>query len=253
MSDAAPQNPAPQGGAPKPTQSLSPLAAVICYFAVPGFMLVAFLLAWRYPPLWMVDVLAFGLPLSGLAVVAVFRVRGKPLRPVVGMAVAAWGFSALYTVMRLGEVSTLDWGMLLLAASAVGVVTAWRAIRWLAPRPMDSNQKVLLVFGAGVFAAAYVYGVAALVNIHADLAPPQCFTARIVAKSSDGGRHPNWYLTVAPWGTERKAARHSVWPEVYDALDKGEIACVDLHRGLLGLRWVEIAPCAPFERLQGGS
>jgi hypothetical protein len=253
VSDAAPESPPPHGGTPKPAQALSPWMAVIWFFATPGLLLFCFLFAWQYPPLWAVDLVAFGPPLVGGALLAASRILGKPLRFAMGMTVPACLFGAIYTTMRLGEVSTLDWAILLPAALALGVVTAWRVARRVASRPIPANQKVLAVLGLGGLATAYIYAAAALVNVQGDLAPPQYFAAKVVAKSMGGGRHRDWYVTLGPWGTERETVRHSVWPEVYDALEAGEIACVDLHQGLLGLRWVDIAPCAPFERPQAHS
>lgn len=238
----------PEGESPAPSQALSPGKAVLWFFATPGLLLMGFLFVWRYPPLWVVDLIAFGPPLVGGAAVVAAKLAGKPLRPVATVVLPACVFSVIYTVAGVGDAQLLDATPLLLAALAVGALTLWPAA-WLAARGvMTVLQKLVATLGAGVFAGAYVYGTAALINFQADIAPAQHFTAPVVGKSSDHGRRSNRYVTLGPWGPERGTARHRVWPEAYDGLQAGGIACVDLHRGLLGLDWVDIGPCAPFER-----
>lgn len=235
---------------PRPTQALSPGKAVLWFFATPGLLLISFLFVWPYPPLWLVDLIAFGPPVVGAAALVIAKLAGKPLRPVATVVVPAWVFSVIYTVAGVGDVQVLDGTPFVLAALVAGFFALWPAA-WLAARGVATTlQKLVATLAAAGFAAAYVYATAGLINYQADIAPTQHFTAPVVGKSSDHGRRPNRYVTLGPWGPEWGTVRHSVWPEAHNGLDNGDIACVDLHRGLLGVRWVDVAPCAPFVRPQ---
>lgn len=227
---------------------LKPGMAVAMYLATPLLLTGGFLMAWDYPPLWVLNLLALGPPVIGGAVLAAQRLAGKAHRPTQVAVGAAWAFAAIYTVMRTLDIPVLDRGPLFLVSTLVGVVAAGWLWGRLRPDPTAPLRRAALTLGLGFFALGYAFGTGALINIQVDIAPTQHFTAKVIAKRQYDRRHRDWKVTLAPWGPVQRAVRHSVWPEAYALYETGGVACVDLHRGLLGLRWVDVAPCEPFVR-----
>jgi hypothetical protein len=88
-------------------------------------------------------------------------------------------------------------------------------------------------------------------NMLLAVTPPKRFTAAIVNQERyRGRRYVTYDVVLGPWGGRPAGGSEVVSPELYYALRKGSVACVDLNRGALGVEYYQIRACSEETRLR---
>jgi hypothetical protein len=163
--------------------------------------------------------------------------RNDPRGPL-GLAIALPGL--LLAARILAGVDVLDW------KDVHAFVLIFVALMALAVTGLDSSIRnpaaiVLLVLAL----VPYGYGTLELLDIAADESAGQTYQTEVLDKYSTSGGHGShtYTLTLGPWGPVRhNETRDVLWP-LYNSLSKGDIACVRLHDGYLGLPWYKVSAC----------
>jgi len=140
------------------------------------------------------------------------------------------------------DLTTVDWEWALAGAVACGLVlvAAICAGDWPARRRSLLDLVFALIFSAGgcLFAG----------NALLDRSEPEVFETVVREKfvSTNGRRHE---LVLAPFGPVVAPTSPGVSPAVHGAVAVGDVVCVDLYPGALGLRWFSGArPCSQPRR-----
>jgi hypothetical protein len=81
-------------------------------------------------------------------------------------------------------------------------------------------------------------------NIDFDNAPPARYSAVLLGKHIETGKHKTPVFTIGPWGPVKAADTDRVQFPVYEHTAVGDRVCVVLHAGALGIPWYTIERCA---------
>jgi len=134
----------------------------------------------------------------------------------------------------------LDWHLMVGATAIVAATTAvllWRAFPAL-KRGMLSLTSTLLITWA------YIYGVAAQLDVQLDVGKPAVYRTNVMAlRVNRGSKHTDYEVTVTPWGPERIDESIDVTPAFFGSLKVGEEVCVYQSGGALAIRWYELGRC----------
>jgi hypothetical protein len=101
------------------------------------------------------------------------------------------------------------------------------------------------IAGMLVFAGAYAYGLVAEADELFDRSPPQSIRLIVLDKHISGGmRSPVLrYFTVGPWGPRPEADDITVSSATYQAIQRGQVVCLALRPGALGIPWYDAEAC----------
>lgn len=199
-------------------------------------------LFWRFPPAWLL-VLPCLSPLIALALVRwsgdAITLSGvaEPGRPsvfVMAVSPAIVGYRAAQDL----NPATLPPVIAMTAAGGLALVLLY----WLVDRRVveDLGLLAFLVFCA----CAGAGGLAMEVNVRADRAPPEHFSAVVTdrwAPFKQGGRR----LRLTAWGPMRGGETVKVPKAVYWNVEAGQTVCPNLYPGALGVPWYEVTVCRP--------
>jgi hypothetical protein len=210
-----------------------------------GVSVAAGVWGWVFPRPYPVAIAVLGiLPLFGLALLALGRgryafdtSRTEP-RPSLIVTVMVPGLVLAMRAIR--DLRIVDVAPLLLGAAvgAVAIVALVAAFDRKARKPW-----VLLLLAP--LLAFYPGGGAALANALLDRAPPQVFRVAVRGKHVSTGKYTSYDLTLDPWGPVEKAESVDVGRQLYDVVATGDVVCVALQPGALGLRWFVVLRCPP--------
>lgn len=127
--------------------------------------------------------------------------------------------------------------MLAFAGGLLLTIAAARVDPWF----QKQRWAVLL---CGLMTCLYGYGAGLQLNTIADRSVPQVYRVAVVAKHVDENAHvKTWYLTLEPWGTVTTSEDVSAAEALYRVTRPGEIVCVLLRRGAIGMPWYEVTAC----------
>lgn len=134
----------------------------------------------------------------------------------------------------MADVNLLDASPLLLPALPGGVFMAG-VIAWVSPGLRRRPPRLGLY---GAFLAAYVASVLALANTWLDAAPPRNFLATVISsQASHGLGAVQYYLEVSPWGPYPVENEIRVGRMLHHLTGAGQLVCIHVHPGALGLPW----------------
>ncbi len=146
-------------------------------------------------------------------------------------------------------------GLLLIAASSHLHVLDWRSMIFL------TAAGAALLTGAGVYAdpslrekkaslalfalmsCGYGFGAGIVVNALGDRSVPTIYRVEVLSKHISSGRSRSHYMTLSAWGPVHEAKDVIVSSDVYSAVAPGEVACVHLNKGALGVAWYNVEGC----------
>lgn len=95
-----------------------------------------------------------------------------------------------------------------------------------------------------IFTVIFVYGVLIEANCLFDPHPPQIVPAAVTSKKINSIIFAERYqVGFTPWRDGGPSSDEHVTREVYEAIEVGEKACVELHDGLLGIPWYNVTWC----------
>ncbi|HZO20855.1 MAG TPA: hypothetical protein VFB37_00035 [Steroidobacteraceae bacterium] len=197
---------------------------------------------------WLLVVLAL-LPWIAIALVARFQPiyrfgarRGDP-HPDLTLPLMVPGLVMVLPV--LSSLHTLDWKAPLAIAGVLGIALAGAAAL-VDPWFRQHRWNVLLV---AVFACAYGYAVGMEINAHADPTDPRIYPVHVLTKHvSRGSKSTTWYLKTAPWGPYSQSQEVSVSSTRYRETQPGDLVCVYMGRGAVGIAWYRLDDCSEGTR-----
>lgn len=150
-------------------------------------------------------------------------------------------FAAFPLILRAIQIQTLDGPALVMGC--VGVTAAMLGGLWaLTPKPV---KEVSALIYPAVLSLAYGWSSVILINQIGDTGKPRVTQAIVIDKWVHHGRSTSWNLKVAPWGPVRNAEVLGVQPNLYNALQRGDLVCMNLYPGALGMGWYVPHLCEP--------
>lgn len=167
-----------------------------------------------------------------------YSVEGQrnDLRPELITPLVAPGFVLALRIFT--DVPLVDHRALLLwsALAALGLVATLAAgDASLRRRPLV----LVLMTGSMV---PYTWGLLGAANALLDLRASQAYRVAVTGKHVTSGKHTSYLVRLAPFGPVG-ATEVDVGRARYEAIAVGEMACVELHPGALGQRWLSLPPC----------
>jgi hypothetical protein len=193
---------------------------VACAAALPWLAVV---LLWAQPGLFQIDG------------------RGGDAKPNLGVVVAV---PALLLGMRATmDLDVLDlrklflWGALAALPLFLVLVGAPRA----AGAPAGGRAK--MAFWMLLFTAAYGIGGLALADTIWDQAPATVYWTRVTGKHENHGKSTTYSVDLAPWNQDIGKNHFIVSSAYYTVVQQGDAACVRVHPGRFGLRWLRLGGC----------
>lgn len=100
---------------------------------------------------------------------------------------------------------------------------------------MRSN--VISATALAAFSLAYGYGVAIEANALLDRSSGTSYTANVEEKRIVRGKATTYELELGPWGPIAKRNKLEVAPATFDPIQPGDVVCLTLKRGALGVNW----------------
>jgi len=147
------------------------------------------------------------------------------------------------SLMVAGFTSPLLAPQIMFLTGAAGSAVALLAGLW-APRVRPPASPGLLLAFLALYGAGCGVGASALINRRFDHSPGQTFQATVEGRRITSGKGGlNYSLRLGPWGPRTGPSFIPVTRAVYDAARPGDVACVSLHPGALGMAWYKAAPC----------
>lgn len=209
-----------------------------------GITFVAVAWAWFYPtPYEVVITILAALPIVTILMMIYspglydIEERRNEARPSVAVPFILSGCTltgrALMDVDFVGARSVLVWG--LIAGSALALV-----IVRTDPKPRVRIGSILVIF---MFSIMYASGLIAQADTLFDNSQAQVLQATVLSKRISSGKMTRWYLQVSPWGPRSEPNEISVADSVYKAVDPGQMVCIHLRPGTLGIPWYWAAQC----------
>jgi hypothetical protein len=87
-----------------------------------------------------------------------------------------------------------------------------------------------------IMALAYGYGAGMQLNRQLDFAPTVHQKAEVLRKYMGSGNN-RYYVRLAPWGKRLQASAVEVDEPVWRSLIEGDLVCIPVHGGALGVQW----------------
>jgi hypothetical protein len=214
---------------------------------VAGF--VAFITgAWLFlqrDPYWFV--LAAGLALPPLAValnywsgdfILLSQSRASDPRPSVQWALIIVSFAL--TVRAAIDLHMLDWPRAL-EWSLLALVVITPLLVWTVP---SLRGRWTGIAGIAFVVPLYVYGALAFADVRLDTSKAQRFQSIVMNRDSRSTRYGMVYeLDILPWGPAKSTSTVRVGEDFYHGIARGNVVCLYLRPGFLGLRWYDIGRC----------
>lgn len=178
-------------------------------------------LVWRFRPLYQFD-----------------GRRSDP-RPTLVHLLVLPGF-ALAIGVGLAGVSPVHWQALLPLTCGGALALTGAAV---SVDPRLTRQPVSII-AMVLLTAPYGGGAGMQLNVRLDSSVAQVYPVKVISKevhhSAKSG--DSWYLRLAPWGPVTQPRSFRVPYVRYRATHTGEVVCVLLHAGALGIPWYRLAP-----------
>ena len=151
-----------------------------------------------------------------------------------------WALPMAALCYRSADVRVLDTMPWLEWVAAVGM--GLTLVLWLTNRTQLPKQ---LPTYAGLLAISIVYSWCAVTELNAllDGAPSTTYRTPVASRWTTGSRSRAYYLRLAQWGPMPDVDDIRVNNYLYDRVVTGEVVCVALHPGVLGLRWYQVTEC----------
>lgn len=183
------------------------------------------------------------LPLAGLGLVLTGRgrwaveERRNEVRPGVAAPLFLPGFVLMlrglldYQVVDVPRL--LGWAALGAVALTALLVRGDGALRrrWFVPALI-----MLLV-------APYPWGALGAADVLLDDRPAETYEVAVLHKHVSSGKHTSYDLRLAPWGPVGEEQEVDVGSALYDEVEIGDLVCVQLRPGALGVRWFVVDRC----------
>jgi hypothetical protein len=148
-------------------------------------------------------------------------------------------------VRAASDYRIVEYGWVILVAALLGVVTALLTTLLLRKETRLSWSQAMLAIPFAV----YAYGAIVVADVELDASAPETFTVDVI--KSDMDEDGDCKVTVAAWGPYRSERSLNVSRWLQQRAPAGSRVCMNLHRGLLGVRWWTVraietaAPAAP--------
>lgn len=210
---------------------------------IAGGVVTAWLLFYPHPYEW---AMGAGLLVPLLAAAALWRLPSV-LRvdeeknsgyPSVFIALLGPGFGLLWRALFDYELVSYArlWPVAGAAAVGAALVLAIGSREFLFRRDSGLRVGLTLVLLAGL----YGYGATSAINATFDEAAPAMFTARVVSKRIDSGKHKTYHFKVTPWGPMTITDDVRVTHEYYNQVVTGQSVVIALWPGRLGVPWYSV-------------
>jgi len=99
------------------------------------------------------------------------------------------------------------------------------------------------LLGYGLLTSAYSLGLVGEANAWLDHSQLSVFRSQVMDRYITSGKITRYHLRLAPWGSRAEPSDVTVPHRLYDRLLPGNLACVLLHQGALGMPWFIVGSC----------
>lgn len=174
---------------------------------------------------------------------ALFQLDGRPGDVKPSLAALELMPPLMLAIRALRDLTVLDLTPLFLWGAALAVPLYLALL--FAPRSSSASARgrVALCLLMLPFIGVYGVGLLALTDALWDHAPPQVVQTTITGKEMNRGKSTTYYVDLAPWSKDIHQDRMAVSRDYYEATQKGDPACIQLHPGKFSLRWIQIGRC----------
>jgi hypothetical protein len=183
------------------------------------------------------------LPWAGLALAAkykgLFRIdsRNNDPHPSIGFALLLPGLvlalRVIYDLDLIGWQRPIAYSLMIDAAICIAAAKLDSSL-------MKARSSLIAL---ALVSIAYGFGVAAEVNALFDRSQPQVFQALVTGKRISHGRSTSYHLQLSGWGPKPEGIEEMVSRRVNDITREGDLRCVWLRPGALGMSWYVVKPC----------
>jgi hypothetical protein len=147
---------------------------------------------------------------------------------------------AILLFRDVSDFNLLNWKMAWAAAVVIGFVLAFLAAR----SDPSIRRSVALLVPVEMFCLLYGLGAGVAANALFDHASASKYEVRIRSQWISNGRSASAHLELEPWGPRAAADRVIVNPRLFANKKAGDLVCVELKPGSLGIPWYVVNPCA---------
>lgn len=124
----------------------------------------------------------------------------------------------------------------------------WLASDWLPPKWEKERHpttfKATAIVGMLAFMLAYGTAVATFVDTVGDWSTITTYRVPVADKGSCANKETACTLYLAPWPLNTDASPWIVTKTEYDAVERGQVVCIEAHEGRLGWSWVRLHLCS---------
>jgi hypothetical protein len=148
-------------------------------------------------------------------------------------------------LIGLKSFNVLDWKKCSVIAILIAISIMFSVVS-VAMKDLNretKGAKLLVLFAVFLLAFGYGWGLVTASNTFLSKAEPLIFRSEIIDKSSSGGKHRSWHLSLEPWGPVKTVSDVEVTQAVYKQVEAGQTVCINLYPGAWNIRWFSVSPC----------
>jgi hypothetical protein len=199
---------------------------------------------WFYPRPYPLPILVMlALPWVAVWVTAHYKgvvvINEKKREPHPGVGVAFIMPGLLTMIIALVSMNILRWQrpvVLTIIVSGFLTFAAWQADAAVRKQPWTA----LLLF---LLALAYGYSFTMQANALLSRSHTQWYKTAVVSKRTSSGKTTSYYLRLQPWGPQPVESDVTVSHRFYSAKQPGDVVCVGLRAGALGIPYYFVRDC----------
>jgi hypothetical protein len=209
--------------------------------AVAG-VLAAWALFYPRPYTWIIALL---ISFPWIVLVVVARSRGiiqldaipNSVRP--HLVLSFLGPSSLLALRATLDIEHIGWQGPLLIGLLFG------AAQWFCAASADRSirQRRGTAATLFIFSVWYGYGAAMELNVLLDSGPATVYRATVLDKHVYSGKYAQHKLKLSQWGPMQDGEEVNTSPTVYAVLRPGDLACILMRNGALGIKWYTTRAC----------
>lgn len=129
-----------------------------------------------------------------------------------------------------------------LVAAGLGAAAAGTAGFYAAQKPGLSSP-IQLIITLAVAGGLYGYGAFTVIDTRFDTSAGQVLPVTVSNKHISHGRSNSYHLDLPAWGPRTAPSTVSVRRSLYEAVQPGDVVCITLHPGSLGVPWYAVGLC----------
>jgi hypothetical protein len=138
-------------------------------------------------------------------------------------------------VRALSDYNLFRYGLLIALTVPGGILLT--VLLWYCSGNLKDRSLMIKSAYYIVILSAFFYGACVQINALQDKSPGRIYFSRILDKRISRGKITTYYLSLTPWGPQKKRDDVEVSKNLYRETSTGETVRVHFRKGYLGFRW----------------